>query len=356
MAARAALPNSLAPADPRAAEGFVPYDLPHPDRYPFRMGIDQALPAELLDRAKADRSYPCYLLADVGGVTDPAPQRQVAAAMAALAHDLTGYDVRGEPCGGTLFAYIVGDVVYHHGAAGLYREQFYTPYGVYPRPIFAVPGNHDGEPGRSEERALAGFVANFCAPVTGPQPLGVERAPIGQPNVYWTLEAPWLRIIGLYTNVPEGGVVEAKQRAWFLAEMARPLEGKHLVVALHQPVFSASTIHMGSEAMLDLIHEPAKRAGCKLVISGHVHNYQRYQHNGVNYLANGAGGYHELHGVLAPSAYTGPRPVRSYDASHSFIHMTVSPDELTLRTVAVPLGIDLARAAPRIMDTLAVGR
>ena len=334
----------------------MPYHLPHPERYPFRMGVEQALPAEMLDRAKAARSYPCYLLADVGGVTDPGPQRQVAAAMAALTPDLTGYDARGVPCGGTLFAYIVGDVVYHHGAAELYQEQFYTPYSVYPRPIFAVPGNHDGDPGRSEERALAGFVANFCGPATGPQPLGRGRAPIGQPNVYWTLEAPWLRIVGLYTNVPEGGAVEAEQRAWFLAEMARPLGGKHLVVVLHQPVFSASTIHMGSKAMLDLVHEPATRAGCRLVVSGHVHNYQRYLHDRIHYLANGAGGYHELHGLLAPSAYIGPRPVRGYDATHSFIHMTVDPEELTLRVIAVPLGLDLDRAVPRIVDVLTIGR
>jgi len=355
VAARAALPNSLAPADPRTEDGFVPYKLPHPERYPFRMGLEQVLPAGPLARAKADRSYACYLLADVGGITDPRPQRRVAAALAALTPDLAGYDGRRESCGGTLFAYIVGDVVYHHGAAELYQEQFYAPYSVYPRPIFAVPGNHDGDPDRSDGNALAGFVANFCAPPTGPLPIGAQRTPIGQPNVYWTLEAPWLRIVGLYTNVPEGGVVEAEQRAWFLAEMERPLEGKHLVVAMHQPVFSASTIHMGSRAMLDLVHEPARRAGCRLVVSGHVHNYQRYLHDGVNYLANGAGGYHELHEVLPSSGYVGPRPVRAYDRSHSFIHMVISLDKLTLQTVAVPDGSGLA-AAPRIVDTLTIGR
>jgi acid phosphatase type 7 len=36
-----------------------------------------------------------------------------------------------------------------------------------------------------------------------------------QPNVYWTLQAaPFLTIIGLYTNVPGGGEVHADQQDW----------------------------------------------------------------------------------------------------------------------------------------------
>lgn len=31
------------------------------------------------------------------------------------------------------------------------------------------------------------------------------RTAMIQPNVYWTLEAPFVTIIGLYTNLPEGG-------------------------------------------------------------------------------------------------------------------------------------------------------
>ena len=42
------------------------------------------------------------------------------------------------------FFYHLGDVVYKFGEASEYNTQFYEPYGFYPGPIFAIPGNKDG--------------------------------------------------------------------------------------------------------------------------------------------------------------------------------------------------------------------
>ncbi|MGZ4273758.1 MAG: hypothetical protein ACXVRP_08335 [Solirubrobacteraceae bacterium] len=39
----------------------------------------------------------------------------------------------------------MGDVVYPHGEEAGYRDQFFSPYVAYTAPIFAIPGNHDGE-------------------------------------------------------------------------------------------------------------------------------------------------------------------------------------------------------------------
>ena len=90
-------------------------------------------------------AYTCYVLGDVGGIVDPAPQRRVAEAMCALSADAARYDAERTPCGDTLFTYIVGDVVYDHGARSRYLPQFYEPYRRYDRPILAIPGNHDGD-------------------------------------------------------------------------------------------------------------------------------------------------------------------------------------------------------------------
>ena len=45
-----------------------------------------------------------------------------------------------------------------------------------------------------------------------------------QPNVYWTLLHAWVTIIGLYTNVPEGGAIAEDQLGWPTTERraARP--------------------------------------------------------------------------------------------------------------------------------------
>ena len=38
-----------------------------------------------------------------------------------------------------------------------------------------------------------------------------------RPYVYWCLDKPLAYFIGLYTNVPEGGLIDTEQRNWFLA-------------------------------------------------------------------------------------------------------------------------------------------
>ena len=53
--------------------------------------------------------------------------------------------------------------MYFNGEIKKYYKQFYQPYEFYLAPIFAAPGNHDGEnlPG---DNSLDGFIRNFCAP------------------------------------------------------------------------------------------------------------------------------------------------------------------------------------------------
>ena len=64
------------------------------------------------------------------------------------------------------FFYILGDVIYYYGEASNYYPQFYEPYLHYPAPIFAIPGNHDGDlatPVPQGVTSLEAFVNNFCA-------------------------------------------------------------------------------------------------------------------------------------------------------------------------------------------------
>ena len=56
-----------------------------------------------------------------------------------------------------------------------------------------------------------------------------------RPNCYFTLLTPYATFVGLYTNVPEGGVVEPDQQAWFGAECRAADPDKPLIVALHHP-------------------------------------------------------------------------------------------------------------------------
>src|SRR5260370_33385877 len=112
------------------------------------------------------------------------------------------------------FFYPLGDVVYFNGERSTYYPQFYEPYADYHAPIFSIPGNHDGDvaPG-STDASLAGFVENFCAvqPHRTAESQEVVRDAMIQPNVYWSLKAPFVTLVGVYTCFAWGGYLDSEQ-------------------------------------------------------------------------------------------------------------------------------------------------
>jgi 3',5'-cyclic AMP phosphodiesterase CpdA len=82
-----------------------------------------------------------------------------------------------------------------------------------------------------------------------------------QPNVYWTLDAPFVRIVGLYTNVAAGGYVDEAQRDWFVEEVAAAPEDQALLVALHHGPYSVDATRSGSAAMAGMLDQSFARSG-----------------------------------------------------------------------------------------------
>jgi acid phosphatase type 7 len=112
-------------------------------------------------------------------------------------------------------------------------------------------------------------------------------------------------IIGLYSNCPEGGQISDTQRGWLIAELNEANPDLPLIVAVHHPIYSAYGPHPGSTRLKDLLEhccEAANRAP-DVVLTGHVHNYQRFSaplHNKKNvpFIVAGAGGYNKRLHVL----------------------------------------------------------
>lgn len=267
---------------------FQPLPTP-PGSAPYRMSTTA------LDIAPASSaSRLLHLIGDHGGIADPTPSLAVAAALAA--------DLEQNP--GVSLCYSVGDLVYFNGAQAEYAPQFFEAYAHYTRAIVGIPGNHDGDPEEDGEASLAAFVRYLCdqsAPRLLPETAEYNRDTVGQPNVYWTLEDDCFTIIGLYTNVPEGGQVEADQEAWFRAELEAAPTDRPLIVAAHHPPYSIDAHHGGSAHMgelLDRCFEAAKRCP-QLVVGGHVHDYQRFERKAwgvtIPYIVIGNSGYHNLH-------------------------------------------------------------
>jgi acid phosphatase type 7 len=323
--------------------------LPPPTgRAPFRLELASVLGQPAVDAIEQAGTLVFHTVGDTGGVTSPQAQQIV---VDWIEHDCETL----EPA--PPFFYHLGDVVYFDGERYRYYDEFYEPYLHYPEPIFAIPGNHDGDIGIPPVgNSLDGFMVNFCsetATVTV-DARDVARPAMTQPNCYWTLLAPLVTIVGLYTNCPEHGVVEQDQADWFAGELAAADPGKALIVALHHPPYSADAHHGASEPMQQLLTDPFAKAGriADLVLTGHVHNYQRFsvpQPDGsaLAFIVAGAGGYPNLHymahvdGAPPPIPWTDPGTgvtLENYNQEHrhGYLRLTVTPEQIEGVYTTVP--------------------
>jgi hypothetical protein len=292
-----------------------------------------------------------HSVGDTGSVKGPDTQSLVADKMVTDFSEANTADVPS-------FFYHLGDVVYYFGEATYYYDQFYEPFRDYPAPIIAVPGNHDGVVYASDpETTLEAFLRNFCAASAAPSPDagGLLRTTMIQPGVYFTLEAPFVRILGVYSNVLEDpGVIsdqngtystlDQRQIAFLTAALKRVKTDKFtgaVIIAVHHPPFTGGTTHGGSPDMLADIDSACTAAGVwpHAVFSGHAHNYQRYTRtiNGLSipYIVAGCGGHSPLEALRG--TYRTPYPIdstltlESYDGTdYGYLRVIVNATTLTI--------------------------
>jgi len=308
-----------------AKEPFEP--LPTPTGAPpYHLALSSVTP----NLSPTQRTF--HVVGDHGGVKDPNPQAEVVKALIA---DVGAQSVPVE------FCYSVGDVVYFNGAKVEYPPQFFEAYAHYNLPILAIPGNHDGDPEEDGEASLQAFVRYFCdtKPELLPEVAEYNRDTMDQPNVFWTLEDELVSIVGLYSNVPSGGVIHPDQQEWLVQELQGAPAGRALIVALHHPPYSSDAFHGGSEQMGQVLDEAFAAAGRHpdLVLSGHVHNYQRFSRTLADrklpYVVCGASGYHNLHAMAheaVPGLQVKPDCVlEQFDAKQwGFLRLTVTPSQI----------------------------
>ncbi|HEY6292318.1 MAG TPA: metallophosphoesterase [Terriglobia bacterium] len=354
-------------ADSGVSTTPVPEPIPAPWRTPPTLSLDQVLDPTAVAQIQSSGSIVFHAAGDTGGVKEASRQFSVADALAA---DLSGKTYQS---GCAAFFFHLGDVVYYFGQERYYYDQFYDPYRNYDGPIFAVPGNHDGVmySGEPAKYSLAAFFNHFCtqAPAHSAAAAGVARTTMTQPGVYFTLDAPFVKIIGLYSNTSEGatqgvisgGAAGTAQLTFLQQQLATAVsqraQGDHraLIIAIHHPPFTGSSQHVPSPAMLADIDNACAQAGIlpDLVLSGHAHLYERYtrsvQGTQMPFLVAGTGGYFNLSkfktgsgGAVVKPPITGtdakgnPLTLEYYDdADWGFLRLTVSASTLTGEFVAV---------------------
>jgi hypothetical protein len=351
--------SQVQPIPPRRT-GALPY-----------INLADYIPQDLANAIDAAGKITFHSVGDTGAAKS-GPHQSGATSLAeqAAVADAMTTEVQSGGVNGPAFFFHLGDVIYNFGEGQYYYDQFYEPYREYDRPIFAIPGNHDGMVfGQSSSApqvpTLAAFLTNFCAASPDPSPDAPTsvRSCMTEPGVYFTLDAPFVSIIGLYSNVMDtgGGIISSQgghfplvndQLDFLTSELerlkpARQAGERAILVAVHHPPLSVDAKTGGSTGLMVDIDACCKAAGQwpDALLSGHAHLYQRFTRliNGrqVPYIVSGSGGF-----AATPPQQAAP-PAGTKIGDHTLeVDPIIQFGYLTLTTDAKTLAVTF-RTAPR---------
>lgn len=350
--------------------------LPPPNgQPPFHFDLSQLLHADEVEKIAQSGKLVFHSIGDTGD--ERGKQMDFVAAMMTQDYD-------DSPDGAApAFFYHLGDVVYFAGDIDGYGENFYETYAEYPGLIVSIPGNHDCQPDDPQDgpvdpnkKPLDGWIQNFMS--KNPSQLGSlkttsSRTQMNLPNVYWTFTTPLATIIGLFTNVSETEAeVHPDQLDWFKGELTAADHNKALIVAIHHPPFSGDAEHSGSSVAEKILFESfaATKKYPHLILSGHVHNYQRFtvKESGaggaldVTCVVAGNGGYSKLgklHKIdskypAAPLQLSETLKLETYDQDNfGFLRFEVTKDQILGTYLSAPYQ-ETATPAPKVCDSFAI--
>jgi calcineurin-like phosphoesterase family protein len=301
------------------------------------------------------------------------PQGDVAQAMQA------DFDV-GKPASSPAFFLHLGDVIYGPNKDQQYRPEFYEPYVHYPGKIIAIAGNHDGEVfPQTDPKTLNAFLANFCAASQNVPPIAgtIYRETMNQPGVYWLLDAPFVQIVGMYSNAAEnpgfisGTIPGQAQKTWInktlqsISAQRKAGARKALVFATHHPPYTAGG-HSPSTEMLADIDGLCQQAGVMpdMFLSGHAHSYQRYTReltfNGrplqIPHIVAGTGGINDQAVPQATGQKTGDHTFVRSMKGYGYLLVEASNSNLTTTMFAVDQTTKAKTAFDKVSVDLATNR
>src|SRR5580700_1546805 len=240
---------------------------------------------------------------DCGSTRGPATQNQVTDKMLGDFQEAAAAEV-------PQFNLLLGDIVYSFGETQYYYDQFYEPYRNYPAPILAVAGNHDGMVSPlAGAKSLEAYLRNFCADTFAVtrEAGGLSRTAQIQPGVFFTFDAPGVRIIVLYSNTLEDpGVIAdnvlGKTQLRFLEAALQRVRSESfsgaLLLATHHPPYTVGHHGWSVDMLAQIDSVCAKTAAWPhAFLSGHAHNYQRFtrtrnaDETQIPYIVCGNGGH-----------------------------------------------------------------
>ena len=205
------------------------------------------------------------------------------------------------------FVVSLGDNIYHRPGDELKQTgdedddwylTFYQPYRylIDHLPVYPAAGNHDGSDEEdTDDRAQ--LADNFHLDERFGPGVDEGRASL-DPGLFYRLRVgALLELLCLDTTWGEQEGVhyfdDEKHRRWLeeaLPDRRTRGDGPTWRIPFaHHPSYCAGPHHHNMEEQIDRVVPLYRRAGVRLVLSGHEHNYQHSRVDGIDYVVAGAG-------------------------------------------------------------------
>ena len=243
----------------------------------------QDQPVELT--AKVDTSFRFAFFGDTR-FTNPADTRD---SNAAVRQTLVQAIADAHPA----FVSLGGDIVYHGDDANDWKTweaetAIWREHGIA---VYPVLGNHDLSGGKL---ALENYF---------------QRFPELRNSRYYSVRAGNALLLVLDSSLAE---LSGPQGEWLVKKLdGMPSDVEFVFILLHHPPYTSSSDEKeyggghsarSEEQELGQALEKRQRSAHTrfVVFSGHVHNYERHEHNGVTYFVSGGGGAHAYRITRAP--------------------------------------------------------
>jgi Icc-related predicted phosphoesterase len=239
------------------------------------------------------------------------------------------------------FVCFTGDIVYNGNDADDWKVWDSETKIWHDKKIAVFPalGNHDLH--GKEEVALGNYF---------------ERFPDLQKSRYYSVRAANTLLLVLDSALDE---TSGPEGTWLAGQLDHvPADVDFVFVMLHHPPYTSSSDEKkfggGHSArskeleMAKMLEERQPHAGYRiLVFSGHVHNYERHEHGGVEYFVSGGGGAHAYPIGRAPDD-----PFQSKEINYHYLLVEV--DQKRVKVTMNRLELNNGKTAWSLLDSIEV--
>jgi 3',5'-cyclic AMP phosphodiesterase CpdA len=231
------------------------------------------------------------------------------------------------------FVIHTGDLVYKVGQnadpPSAFRLKFLEPFAPILRnmPLYPVVGNHDWD-----AATAWGGIPYYYWVFPGFDPSAPGLSDEGFRNEYYAFAYGEVQFLMLNTQVLLRDGQRDEQIAW-LSERLADDRFRYSIPVFHVPPYTSGLHTLDGRAVREYWQPLFERAKVPLVLSGHDHNYERIEINGIAYIVSGGGS-----SVLYALRSQVPGSQVFVSASH-YLVVEFSPQQIHLQAKGIDGGI-----------------